>query len=131
MPWSKQSLFVRVSIFATEAHMHRAARHVTTPPFSALFIFTPPAKPGCHRDRMVGDAFFHTGMLDEGVVSHELLHAALEWVSRMKFVVLPDPRGYRTLGLSRTSEERLCTAHERMMNQFFIRARRLGLIGAR
>lgn len=127
----QDSLFVRVSIYATEAHMHRALCGVVDPPFQAVFVFPEPPPVGIHRSALVGHAHFHRERLEEGTVSHELFHAALEWGSRLKLRVATDPRGFRTLGLSRTSEERLAIAQERMVNQFFDRARALGLVGAR
>lgn len=130
-PDGPHSLFVRVSIYATEAQLHRALRAVVEPPFSAAFVFPAPPPAGIHRSALVGHACFHLGRLEEGTVCHELMHAALEWGSRMKLRVAPDPRGFRTLGLSRTSEERLAIAQERMVNQFFDRARKLGVIGGR
>lgn len=122
------SLFVRVSIYDDKRAMYRAARRVVAPPFGALFVMRNPEHAQYKRDRMVGEALFHLGRIDEGAVAHELLHATLAWAERVRIRVKPDPRRYRTLGLPITSEERICTAHERMMNQFFDRARALGLV---
>ncbi len=119
-PDSPHGLFIHVSIYKNERQMYRVAGFMK-PPYGALFIFTNKPK------LMFGRVLLHLGRFDAGAIAHELLHAALAWADRKKIKVEPDGRGYRTLGLCLTSEERLCLAHERMINQFFTRLRELRL----
>lgn len=125
-PGRPRGLYVLVNVFRDAAFMYAAARHVAAPPFGALFVPS-----DNRRTPVIGRTLFYLGRLDEGAVAHEMLHATIEWAARIGIKSEPDGRGYRTLGFSLAGEERPCHAQERMVNQFFERARKRRFIPGR
>jgi hypothetical protein len=118
-----RSLFFRVNVWPTKNAMHR---HVTwcKPPFEALC--SPYTKldyrngngrtsPEC------GQINFHKGQIGSAAVTHEFTHAVLAWARRVK--LNPDDLfGDHDGALATASEERFCTALDRMVGTFVDRA---------
>lgn len=120
-------LFVRVSVFSTEAQFRRACGAFGKRTFGAMFITNWKRTRTGALTTEVGHALFYRDGLYEGKVAHEMLHAALAWAERARIRPDMNGTGERTLGLNVTDEERLCGAQEVLVHAFWTRVRMVGL----